>query len=221
MPTPPAGQRLRLLQWNIGNFDVRLHPLGGGPRGMRYSYASASREEDISDLAEVLRREAADIVTLQEVVAKSGHHARLAESAGYAVAAAGNPEERHTQVILVRRGMTYSAAPAPLGFRGVSARVSLESGRTVLVVSTHSSAGRFTEERAAQHRALAAWVRTAGRAEPLIIGGDFNFDDAPQSMHGMLQRLSTLIPGFPQLAASDWSQDRASLSALREILQDI
>ncbi len=188
---------------------------------MRYSYASASREEDLGALSAVLRRQAPDIVTLQEVVVKANHHLRLAEMSGYQLAAAGDPGERHTQVILARRGLTASPGPAPRGFRGVSAKVRLESGREILAVSTHSSAGRFSAERAAQHRALAAWAESAGGEAPVIVGGDFNFDDAPESMHGLLHRLSKIVPGFPELAASDWGEDRAGLAALRERLQDL
>lgn len=217
---PPAPDRFCLLQWNIGNFDVRLHPLGGGPRGMRYSYASASRPEDLEDLAAVIRRENPDIATLQEVVVKSGHHARLAELSGYRLAASGGPEERHTQAILVRPGLEFSPGPEARGFRGVTARIRA-GGREVIAASIHSTAGRFTDERAAQHRALAAWVREASRQAPVLAAGDFNFDDDPESMHGWLHGLSRRVPGFPEVACSDWEGDRAGLTALREALQDL
>ena len=220
MTSPRGPETLTLLQWNIGNFDVRLHPLGGGPRGMRYSYASASREEDLEDLAADLRRENPDVAALQEVVVKSGHHARLAELSGYTLAAAGGPDDRHTQAILVRRGLEFSPGPAPKGFRGVTARIRA-GGREIVAVSTHSAAGHFTAARAAQHRALAAWASEFSRKTPVLAAGDFNFDENPESMHGWLHGLPRKIPGFPQVACSDWEEDRAGLRALRGALQDL
>lgn len=220
MSDPEKPRPLGILQWNIGNFDVRLHPFGGGPRGMRYSYASAGREEDLADLADVLRRENPDIVALQEVVVKSGHHLRLAQLSGFELAAAGGPEERHTEVLLVRRGLEFSPGPEPKGFRGVTARIPA-GGRELIAVSTHSSAGSFTAERAAQHRALAAWAREASRKTPVLAAGDFNFDEDPESLHGWLHHLKRRVPGLPDLACSDWEEDRAGLRALRGALQDL
>jgi hypothetical protein len=204
-----------ILQWNVGNFDVRLHPTGGGPRGMFYSYASASREEDLRGIARVILDQKPDVVALQELVVGADHHGRLEKLTGYQTAAAGDPAQRHTQALLIRPGLTATPGPAPEKFRGVCALIRDESGARYLAASTHSTAGRFTEERAAEHDALAAWA--AKVREPLVVAGDFNFDEDPASFHGALERWSWLLP---PLASSDWKRDCAALAALRAALQD-
>ncbi len=212
---------LTILQWNVGNFDVRLRPLGGGPRGMRYTHASASRAEDLADFAALIKSENPDIVTLQEVVVRAEHHSRLAALAGLAVAAAGSPDDRHTQAILVRPGLDFRSGPNARGFRGVSIRVRFGPGHDMIAVSTHSTAGRFTQERAAQHRALAAWVGEISREAPVVVGGDFNFDAGPDGLHAMLHRLGRRLPFLADLASTDWEEDRAGLAALQATLQDL
>src|SRR6185312_6287782 len=90
----PAG--LSVLQWNVGNFDVRARLPGRGAHGMAYTNGTPSRDEDLADFAAVIRAVAPDFVTLQEVVVGKGHHRRLAELTGYALAAHGSADERHT-----------------------------------------------------------------------------------------------------------------------------
>lgn len=188
---------------------------------MRYTHATASREEDLRNLAAFIRREDPDIVTLQEVFTRSGHHNRLAELTGYALAAAGGTEERHTQAILARPGMPLSPGPEAKGFRGVSVKLCSGSGREVIAVSTHSSAGRFTDERAVQHQALAAWAKEVSREAPVVVAGDFNFDAGPQGLHAMLHRLGRWFPVLSDLASSDWEKDSAAIDALKAALSDL
>lgn len=210
-----------ILQWNVGNFDVRLRPLGTGPRGLRYTYATPSRDEDLDDLASLIRAENPDIVALQEVVVHSGHHERLAELTGYSLAAAGSPDQRHTQVLLARRGLRFSPGPASQDFNAVSIRIMPDKGHEFIAVSTHSTAGRFTEERVRQHRALAAWVKKLSQKSAVVVAGDFNFDDGPESLHYHLNHLGRRLTFLKNIATSDWEEDRAGLNALRDVMRDL
>ncbi len=212
---------LSLMQWNVGNFNVRLRPLGNGPQGMHYTHADASRDKDLGNMAVLIRAEKPDIVTLQEIVVRKNHHFRLAELSGYRVVCAGTPKERHTQVILVRPGIDFSPGPAPEGFHGVSARLKIPGGAELIVVSTHSWAGKFTTERVRQHRALAAWAKRVSKKSPLVVGGDFNFDDAPGRFHEWIHGWCRLLPFLPPLATSDWDEDCEGLEALRKVLLDL
>lgn len=210
-----------VLQWNVGNFDVRLRPLGNGPRGQRYTNATPSREEDLGDMASLIRTENPDIVALQEVVVRSGHHTRLAELTGYALAASGDPDQRHTQVLLARRGLRFAPGPQAKDFNAVSIRIKPDTGGEFVAVSTHSSAGRLTEDRVRQHQALASWARKHSREDPLVVAGDFNFDDGPQSLHSHLHGLRFFLPFLNNIATSNWRKDQAGLNALREALHDL
>lgn len=221
MSTPGNACSITLLQWNVGNFDVRLRPMGDGPRGLRYTYATPSRGQDLADLASLIRLENPDVVALQEVAVGSGHHERLAELTGYALAAAGGPEGRHTQVLLARRGLGFSPGPKAEGFHGVSIRIKTDHGKEFIAVSTHSTAGRFTQERAGQHRALASWVKDIDSQTPLVVAGDFNFDDGPDGLHARVRHLGRWLPFMNDLATSDWAQDSAGLQVLREVLCDL
>lgn len=215
---------ISLLQWNIGNFDVRPRMPGKGYRGMAYTFASASRDEDLAGIAGVIRAEAPDLVTLQEVVVREEHHRRLAEAAGYELAAAGTADYRHTQALLIRKGRARVLAPLapPPGVNGVGARLRLElDGRELSVFSNHSDAGIHTRERAAQHRALAAWAAELSRERPFLMGGDFNFDDAPGSLHYAAEKLRAVLPVLPKLVSGDWAADREALAVLRGGLRDL
>lgn len=209
---------LSVLQWNLGNFDVSPRPGGRGPGGASYSHASPSRAEDLTHFAAVIRAERPELVTLQEVDVRSGHHLLLAELTGYALAACGGPGERHTQALLARPGVeVLETLSAPPGVNAVGARVRA-GGLALSVLSHHSDAGIRTASRTAQHRSLAAWV--AGRG-PLLLGGDFNFDDAPGSLHAGAEALRAAVPFFPALVSSDWAADAAALAALKAALMDL
>jgi endonuclease/exonuclease/phosphatase family metal-dependent hydrolase len=214
---------LAILQWNLGNFDVAPRLPGRGYRGMAYTHASASRDEDLDDFAAVIRAENPDLITLQEVDVRKEHHRRLASLAGYEVAAFGKADDRHTQALLIKTGAvaTLRALEAPAGVNGVGARVRWnENGKELAVFSNHSSAGILTRERAAQHRTLADWSKRRRKDGPLLIGGDFNFDDAPGSL---LRRVESLrvLPFFPRIASSDWAEDVAALREVKEALRDL
>lgn len=214
---------MKVLQWNIGNFDVRPRLPGKGYRGMAYTHATASRDSDLESVAAVIRAEAPDAVTLQEVVVKAEHHRRLAALTGYAVAAAGTCDYRHTQILLVRPDAAEVLEPLrpPAGINGVGARLGLRNGLgEVSVLSNHSDAGIQTAGRVAQHKTLAAWAAER-RDGPLVIGGDFNFDDAPGSMHYAAERLRAWLPVMPKLATADWEADCEAISALRSALRDL
>src|ERR1700758_1315509 len=96
---------LSVLQWNIGNFDVGLRLPGRGYRGMAYTNATPSRDEDLADFSSVIRALGPDFVTLQEVVVRKDHHRRLAALAGYELAAFGTADYRHTQTLLLKKGV--------------------------------------------------------------------------------------------------------------------
>lgn len=215
---------LSLLQWNIGNFDVGLRLPGRGHGGMSYTLATASREEDLEDLAAVIRAEAPDFVTLQEVDVRKDHHRRLAELTGCELAVFGTPDDRHTQAILIKAGVAELLGPlqAPAPVNGVGARVRLKkAGLELAVFSNHSEAGIHTKERVAQHSALAAWSRELSRGVSFLMGGDFNFDDAPGSLHHGAERLRAVLPFVPSVVSSDWDADCESLDALKKTLRDL
>jgi endonuclease/exonuclease/phosphatase family metal-dependent hydrolase len=214
--------RLSVLQWNLGNFDVGLRLPGRGPHGMSYSNGTPSRDEDLAGFAALIRALEPDFVTLQEVVVGKGHHRRLEELTGYALADHGPAEERHTQALLVRRASAriLETVKAP-GVRLVGARVRLADGRELSVLSTHSEAGIRTGERVAQHRALAAWALERRGSGPCVIGGDFNFDDAPGSLLHGAERLRAVLPLFPRLATTDWKADSEALAGLKAALSDL
>jgi endonuclease/exonuclease/phosphatase family metal-dependent hydrolase len=210
--------RLAVLQWNLGNFDVALRPGGRGPGGMSYSHATPSRAEDLPHFAAVIKAERPDLATLQEVDVRAGHHLRLAELTGYRLAACGGARDRHTQALLAAPGVeVLETLSPPPGVNAVGAAVRA-GGLTLSVFSNHSDAGILTASRAAQHRALAAWA--AGRA-PLLLGGDFNFDDAPGSLHAGAEALRAAVPFFPAVASSDWAADAAALAGLKAALADL
>ncbi|HXT02508.1 MAG TPA: endonuclease/exonuclease/phosphatase family protein [Elusimicrobiota bacterium] len=213
---------LSVLQWNVGNFDVGLRLPGRGAHGMAYTNGTPSRDEDLAGFAAVIRALEPDFVTLQEVVVGKGHHRRLAELSGYALADHGPAEERHTQALLVRRASAklLETVKAP-GVRLVGARVRLADGRELSVLSTHSEAGIRTAERVAQHRALAAWARERRGAGPCVIGGDFNFDDTPGNLLHGAERMRQAVPFFPRVATTDWKADSEALAGLKESLSDL
>ena len=213
-----------VLQWNLGNFDVGLRLPGRGYRGMAYTNATPSRDEDLDDFAAVIRAAAPDFVTLQEVVVQKDHHRRLAALTGYELAAFGTSEYRHTQAMLMKPGVGEILGPldAPAGVNAVGARVRLKrGGRELAILSNHSDAGIRTKERVSQHRAIAAWARRSSPAGPLLIGGDFNFDDAPGSLLHGAERLRTFLPFFPRVATSDWAADCEGLDGLKQVLRDL
>lgn len=212
-----------VLQWNIGNFDVGLRLPGRGYRGMAYTNATPSRAEDLADFAALVKALAPDFVTLQEVAVRNDHHIRLAALTGYGLAAFGTPEYRHTQALLIRNGVGESLSPlrAPAGVNGVGVRLRFGDGRELAVFSTHSDAGIRTKERVAQHRALAEWSKRLGAEVPLLIGGDFNFDDAPGSLLHGAERLRAVLPFFPRVATTDWEADREALGELKRALSDL
>lgn len=216
MPDP----LVTVLQWNLGNFDVALRPGGRGPGGMSYTHATASRGEDLPHFAAVLRLEKPDVVTLQELDVRSGHHLELARLCGYRLAACGDAGPRHTQAVLTAPGVeVLRPLQPPPGVAGVGAGVRAH-GLTVDVLSLHSDAGIHTASRVAQHRALERWARERAPA-PLLLGGDFNFDDAPESLHAGAHRLARALPLFPDVVTSDWAADAAALAGLKAALSDL
>jgi endonuclease/exonuclease/phosphatase family metal-dependent hydrolase len=190
---------------------------------MAYTHASASRDEDLESFAAVIRAASPDLVTLQEVDVRKGHHRRLAALTGYELAAFGAADERHTQALLFKTGNVepLNALKTPIGVNGVGVRFRWKDAeKPMAVFSYHAAAGILTRERVAQHRALAAWSQRLREGGPVLIGGDFNFDEAPDSLLRFVERLR-IIPFFPRIASSDWSEDTAALRLLKEVLRDL
>jgi hypothetical protein len=50
---------------------------------------------------------------------------------------------------------------------------------------------------------------------------DFNFDEAPGSLHHAAERLRALLPVLPKLVSADWAADREALALLRGGLRDL
>jgi endonuclease/exonuclease/phosphatase family metal-dependent hydrolase len=154
---------LRLLTWNIGyaelEDDTRAH------------------DKDLPAVAEVILREDADAVALQEVTGNAQLKILLGLLQGKyrgAVAQQGRGD-RFEAVLVKDAGARF--IPVPVGDRyalGVSFKPS-DDTQQVLVLSAHADAFNAAHRRA-YTEALMDWAEARAQSSRVFIAGDFNFE---------------------------------------------
>lgn len=149
---------LRLLTWNIGyaelEDDTRAH------------------DKDLPAVAEVIRRENADAVALQELTGKAQLSALLKLLNGEyrgAVAQQGHGD-RFEAVLVKDTAATFT--PVPVGDRYALA-VTFRS--QVVLVSAHADAFNAARRRT-YTEALMDWAQARAQSATVFIAGDFNFE---------------------------------------------
>lgn len=158
-----AVHSLRLLTWNIGyaelEDDTRAH------------------DKDLPAVAEVILREDADAVALQEVTGNAQLNKLLALLQGKyrgAVAQQGRGD-RFEAVLVKDAGARF--IPVPVGDRyalGVSFKPS-DNTQQVLVLSAHADAFNAARRRI-YTEALIDWAEDRAQSSSVFIAGDFNFE---------------------------------------------
>ena len=158
-----AAHSLRLLTWNIGyaelEDDTRAH------------------DKDLPAVAEVILREDADAVALQEVTGNAQLNMLLALLHGKyrgAVAQQGRGD-RFEAVLVKDAGARF--IPVPVGDRyalGVSFKPS-DNTPQVLVLSAHADAFNAARRRI-YTEALIDWAEDRAQSSRVFIAGDFNFE---------------------------------------------
>jgi endonuclease/exonuclease/phosphatase family metal-dependent hydrolase len=158
-----AGRSLRLLTWNIGyaelEDDTRAH------------------DKDLPAVAEVILREDADAIALQEVTGNAQLNKLLGLLHGKyrgSVAQQGRGD-RFEAVLVKDAGAEF--IPVPVGDRyalGVSFKPN-EKTQQVLLLSAHADA--FNAARRRRYtEALMDWAEARAQSSPVYIAGDFNFE---------------------------------------------
>ena len=158
-----AVHSLRLLTWNIGyaelEDDTRAH------------------DKDLPAVAEVILREDADAVALQEVTGNAQLNMLLALLQGKyrgAVAQQGRGD-RFEAVLVKDAGARF--IPVPVGDRyalGVSFKPG-DDTQQVLVLSAHADAFNAARRRT-YTEALIDWAEDRAQSSRVFIAGDFNFE---------------------------------------------
>ncbi len=153
---------LRLLTWNIGyaelEDDTRAH------------------DKDLPAVAEVILREDADAVALQELTGNAQLKILLGLLHGkYRGAVAQGRGDRFEAVLVKEASAKF--IPVAVGNRyalGVSFRPRGDS-REVLVLSAHADAFNAAQRRS-YTEALIDWTQARAQASEVFIAGDFNFE---------------------------------------------
>ncbi len=164
-PSSPnkAAHSLRLLTWNIGyaelEDDTRAH------------------DKDLPAVAEVILREDADAVALQEVTGNAQLNVLLGLLQGkYRGAVAQQGRGDRFEAMLVKDpGARF--IPVPAGDRyalGVSFKPS-DDTQQVLVLSAHADAFNAARRRT-YTEALIDWAEDRAQSSQVFIAGDFNFE---------------------------------------------
>jgi endonuclease/exonuclease/phosphatase family metal-dependent hydrolase len=158
-----VGHSLRLLTWNIGyaelEDDTRAH------------------DKDLPAIADVILREDADAVALQELTGNTQLKTLLGLLHGKyrgAVAQQGNTD-RFEAVLAKDSGARF--IPVPVSDRyalGVSFKPN-DDAQQVLLVSAHADAFNAARRRT-YTEALIDWARARSHSSDVFIAGDFNFE---------------------------------------------
>lgn len=154
---------LRLLTWNIGyaelEDDTRAH------------------DKDLPAVADVILRQDADAVALQELTGKAQLNVLLGLLQGkYRGAVAQQGRGDRFEAILVKDS-SATFIPVAVGARyalGASFRPRRDA-RQVLFLSAHADAFNAARRRA-YTEALIDWTQAQGRSSETFIAGDFNFE---------------------------------------------
>ena len=162
-PSVQAVHTLKLLTWNIGyaelEDDTRAH------------------DKDLPAVAEVILREDADAVALQEVTGNAQLNMLLSLLQGKyrgAVAQQGRGD-RFEAVLVKDAGARF--IPVPVGDRyalGVSFKPG-DDTQQVLVLSAHADAFNAARRRT-YTEALIDWAEDRAQSSRVFIAGDFNFE---------------------------------------------
>lgn len=154
---------LRLLTWNIGyaelEDDTRAH------------------DKDLPAVADVILRQDADAVALQELTGKAQLNVLLGLLQGkYRGSVAQQGRGDRFEAILVKDS-SATFIPVAVGARyalGASFRTRRDA-RQVLLLSAHADAFNAARRRA-YTEALIDWTQAQGRSSEVFIAGDFNFE---------------------------------------------
>jgi len=158
-----AFHTLRLLTWNIGyaelEDDTRAH------------------DKDLPAVADVILREDADAVALQEVTGNTQLKTLLRLLGGKyrgAVAQQGNTD-RFEALLVKDAGAKF--IPVPVGDRYALGVLFKPNGdeQQVLVLSAHADAFNAARRRT-YTEALVDWAKAQARSSQVFIAGDFNFE---------------------------------------------
>lgn len=158
-----SANTLRLLTWNIGyaelEDDTRAH------------------DKDLPAVADVILRQDADAVALQELTGKAQLNVLLGLLQGkYRGSVAQQGRGDRFEAILVKDS-SATFIPVAVGARyalGASFRPRRDS-RQVLLLSAHADAFNAARRRA-YTEALIDWTQAQGRSSEVFIAGDFNFE---------------------------------------------
>lgn len=154
---------LRLLTWNIGyaelEDDTRAH------------------DKDLPAVADVIRREDADAVALQEMTGSAQLNTLLGLLHGKyrgAIAQQGNGD-RFEAILVKDSGTTFT--PVPVGNRyAMAASFRARPGMPeVVLLSAHADAFNAARRRSYTEK-LIDWAQLRAEADPVFIAGDFNFE---------------------------------------------
>lgn len=158
-----SGSTLRLLTWNIGyaelEDDTRAH------------------DKDLPAVADVILRQDADAVALQELTGKAQLNVLLGLLQGkYRGAIAQQGKGDRFEAILVK-DTNATFIPIAVGARyalGASFHPHRDA-RQVLLLSAHADAFNAARRRA-YTEALIDWTQAQGQSPDVFIAGDFNFE---------------------------------------------
>jgi endonuclease/exonuclease/phosphatase family metal-dependent hydrolase len=154
---------LRLLTWNIGyaelEDDTRAH------------------DKDLPAVAEVILRQDADAVALQELTGKAQLHTLVGLLKGrYRGAVAQQGKGDRFEAVLVKdAGAKF--IPVPVGARYALGASFQSHGGTheVLLLSAHADAFNAAQRRT-YTEALIDWAQARAQSSEVFIAGDFNFE---------------------------------------------
>lgn len=200
---------LRVLSYNAWDLPLGL---------------SKDRKTRVLGLCERLRTEASggrwDLVLLQEVW--TPRVAEILSNCGFPYSARTDSGYFQTGLMILsahpivdQRAIEYPLQPVSwaslftgewLSRKGaLSAVIQLPEGRRVRVVNTHLAANygpsrTFSHERRRQVEDLSRWVGSLVRAEPIILGGDFNISPQFRNYDPLWDELPSYFPGFSSAA---------------------
>jgi len=162
-PSAEVVHSLRLLTWNIGyaelEDDTRAH------------------DKDLPAVAELILRQDADAVALQELTGNAQLNSLLALLKGrYRGAVAQQGKGDRFEAVLVKDA-DAKFIPVPVGARyalGASFQ-SRDGTHEVLLLSAHTDAFNAAQRRT-YTEALIDWVQARAQSSDVFIAGDFNFE---------------------------------------------
>ena len=161
--TSKATNSLRLLTWNIGyaelEDDTREH------------------DKDLPAVADVILREDADAVALQELTGNTQLDTLLALLHGKyrgAIAQQGNGD-RFEAILVKDSRATFTAVPVGARYAMAASFRARPSLPEVVLLSAHADAFNAARRRSYTEK-LIDWAQLRAQSDPVFIAGDFNFE---------------------------------------------